>query len=70
MSAAWHIRYSVKTCALFSGNADPIQHAVYDDTLKTACGRNATEYWKLDADCPKHITCSRCEAALAKAEAA
>lgn len=67
-----HIRYSVKTTSLFSNIAEPRQHAVHDDTLKTLCGRDASEYWKLDesAQGEKHVTCNKCKAAINKGEPA
>jgi hypothetical protein len=66
----WHIRYSVKTTALFSNIEEARQHAVYNESLKTFCGRNAQEYWQLDASGEAHVTCDRCRKALAKAKEA
>lgn len=58
-----HIRYSVKTSSLFSNLAEPRQHIVDDVTLKTLCGRDASEYWKLDVPFREQdVTCSRCRA--------
>lgn len=66
---SWHIRYSVKTSSLFQNNSNPTQHAVDNATIKTLCGRNASELWALDKDCnvEKNVTCSRCKTALANA---
>ena len=60
----WHIRYSPRTTPLFSGLKDPIQHAVDNDTIKTLCGRNAQEFWKMDNEYNnnvRHVTCERCK---------
>lgn len=66
----FHVRYSVKTSSMFANNGDPIQHAVDNESIKTLCGRNASELWKLgdefDGD-EKQITCNRCRITIAKA---
>lgn len=56
-----HLRYSPKTTSLLANLAEPRQHAVYSESVKTLCGRKADDYWKLDVPFEeKQITCSKC----------
>lgn len=60
----WHIRYSPRVGSLFSGlgKREPAQHAVDNETIKTFCGRDASDYSVLDEDCwiYENINCQQC----------
>lgn len=61
----WHLRYNPRSAPLFSGLGEPTVHAVYDETIKTLCGRDAYDFWRADIVENAMPTCQRCQKKIA-----
>lgn len=61
MAQKFEVRYSPKTQPLFSGLGEMTQHAVNPETQKSYCGRDASDWWKMDEADAQQVNCTRCK---------
>lgn len=60
MPKGYHIRFPY-TGSLLDNTMGPLQHAIWNNTLKTFCGVDASNWCKIDDKENAPITCEKCK---------